>query len=71
MEKRESILGNDPEKMKDASTSSFDLSEKDEALRLVGLERSETFTQEQYLKVRRKLVCRGHSPYLGAKAYTT
>lgn len=44
----------DPEK--NLSTPSFDLDDKDEALRLVGLERAETFTNEQYLKVRRKLV---------------
>lgn len=46
----------DPEKTREPSTSSFDLDDKDEALRLVGLERAETFTREEYLKVRRKLV---------------
>ena len=46
----------DPEKTRDPSTSSFDLTDKDEALRLVGLERTESFTKEEYLAVRRKLV---------------
>lgn len=46
----------DPEKTRDASTSSFDVGDKDEALRLVGLERTELFTEEQCLRVRRKLV---------------
>lgn len=57
MEKVDSTLPelSDPEK-RDPSTASFDLNDKDEALRLVGLERAETFTEEQYMKVRRKLV---------------
>ena len=57
MEKQESVTLEDPEKVQDVSTAeSFDLGDRDEALRLVGLERSETFTEEQYLRVRRKLV---------------
>lgn len=47
----------DPEKTIVDSTSSFDLNDKDEALKLVGLERAESFTEEQYLRVRQKLVC--------------
>lgn len=56
MGKRDDVMADDPEKTADASTSSFDLDDKDEALRLVGLERTETFTEEQYRKVRWKLV---------------
>ena len=56
MDKRDSTSIADPEKAREESTSSFDLGDKDEALRLVGLERSETFTEEQYRRVRRKLV---------------
>ncbi|GJE84700.1 MFS general substrate transporter [Phanerochaete sordida] len=55
MEKHDSPVLDDPEKTVDASTSSFDLEDKDEALRLVGLERAETFTEEQYRRVRWKL----------------
>ena len=44
------------EKTREPSASSLDLGDKDEALRLVGLERAEIFTKEEYLKVRRKLV---------------
>lgn len=60
MEKRVTGLVDspDPEKSREASTASFDLDDKDEALRLVGLERVETFTEEDYRRVRRKLVCR-------------
>ena len=46
----------DPEKTREPSASSFDLDDKDEALRLVGLERVESITPEEYLKLRRKLV---------------
>lgn len=46
----------DPEKTIVDSTSSFDLNDKDEALKLVGLERAESFTEEQYRRVRQKLV---------------
>lgn len=54
----------DSEKTREPSISSFDLNDKDEALRLVGLERAETFTQEEYLRVRRKLVSLRRSPPL-------
>ena len=50
----------DPEKSRDSSTESVDIGDRDEALRLVGLERTETFTEEQYLRVRRKLVSLAH-----------
>ena len=33
-----------------------DISDKDEALNLVGLERTRSFTEEEYKRVRRKLV---------------
>lgn len=56
MEKRDAVVVEDPEKAKEESTSSFELGDRDEALRLVGLERTEAFTPEQYLRVRRKLV---------------
>ena len=56
MEKRNSAMAEDQEKTREESTSSFELNDRDEALRLVGLERAETFTQDQYLRVRRKLV---------------
>lgn len=46
----------DSEKTIVDSTSSFDLNDKDEALQLVGLERAESFTEEQFRSVRRKLV---------------
>ena len=46
----------DPEKTIVDSSSSLYLTDKDEALQLVGLERAETFTEEQYRRVRRKLV---------------
>ena len=58
MEKRDDVVVvDDPEKTLDASeAASLDLDDKDEALRLVGLERAEVFTEEQYRKVRWKLV---------------
>ncbi|EKM59641.1 uncharacterized protein PHACADRAFT_192018 [Phanerochaete carnosa HHB-10118-sp] len=55
MEKRNDITIDDAEKAVGRSTSSLDLDDKDEALRLVGLERAESFTEEQYRKVRWKL----------------
>ena len=58
MDKRDSTGTDlpDPEKTIVDSTSSFDLNDKDEALQLVGLERAESFTEEQFRSVRRKLV---------------
>ena len=58
MEKRESTATEltDPEKSIADSSSSLYLTDKDEALQLVGLERAESFTEEQYRRVRRKLV---------------
>ena len=58
MEKREITEPElvDPEKTIVDSSSSLYLTDKDEALQLVGLERAETFTEEQYRRVRRKLV---------------
>ena len=58
MEKRESTVTEltDPEKSIADSSSSLCLTDKDEALQLVGLERAENFTEEQYRRVRRKLV---------------
>lgn len=58
MEKREITEPElvDPEKTIVDSSSSLCLTDKDEALQLVGLERAETFTEEQYRRVRRKLV---------------
>lgn len=38
--------------------SDIDFRDKDEALRLVGLEKASSFTEEEYNKVRRKLVRR-------------
>ena len=60
MEKRDDVVVvDDPEKTPDVSeAASLDLDGKDEALRLVGLERTEIFTEEQYRKVRWKLVSR-------------
>ncbi len=40
--------------------SEVDLRDKDEALRLVGLERTAQFTEEYYARLRRKLVSRWH-----------
>lgn len=48
-----------------------DLDYKDEALRLVGMERTVQYTEEQYVNVRRKLVCQTHidlGPHLIAVA---
>ncbi|KIP10651.1 hypothetical protein PHLGIDRAFT_208266 [Phlebiopsis gigantea 11061_1 CR5-6] len=57
MEKRQSTEAElvDPEKTIVDSSSSLYLTDKDGALQLVGLERAETFTEEQYRRVRRKL----------------
>ena len=46
----------DPAKEGDDFIPPLDLKDKDEALRLVGLERTEKFTPEQYLAVRKKMV---------------
>lgn len=58
MERQECLAQNlsDPEKTE--STASLDIDDRDEALKVVGLERAETFTEEQYRKVRWKLVRR-------------
>ena len=64
----------DPEKSRDSSSGCVDIGDKDEALRLVGLERMETFTEEQYLRVRRKLVNSTHHPHApihGSLSYLT
>lgn len=42
----------------DASVEVSSDGDKDEALKLVGLERVGVYTEEQYLRVRRKLVSR-------------
>ena len=53
------------EKNADASfTESLSLGDKDEALKLVGLERVGSFTEEQYRRVRLKLV-RFHLNFFG------
>lgn len=40
----------------DVESSDIDFRDKDEALRLVGLEKAATFTEREYTRVRRKLV---------------
>ncbi|GJE97737.1 MFS general substrate transporter [Phanerochaete sordida] len=55
MDKRDDTVVDDPEKTVDPSASSIDFGDKDEALKLVGLERVEIFTEAQYRRVRWKL----------------
>ena len=59
MSKPESVGDNFSEK-KDSEVDVLtvtDISDKDEALNLVGLERTRSFSEEEYKRVRRKLVC--------------
>jgi len=45
------------EKGSHSETTSFDVKDGDEALHLVGIQRSAEFTEEYNRKLRRKLVC--------------
>ena len=46
---------NEKKSVENGTFDSGDLDDKDEALKLVGLERADVFTDEDYRRVRRKL----------------